>query len=120
MTTVSNMRTKKSPEQKKLDEKVKRLYNTYGITLDQWEWMSQFGCEICGRKDGRLCCDHIHIKGFKKMSPEEKRKYVRGCLCFLCNTALKGFEKTADGARNRRQLEGTYRYFETYRLKGEI
>lgn len=54
------------------------------------------------------------------MPPEEKVKYVRGILCFVCNTGLKGFEKTKDGARNRSQLNGTVEYFQKYKLKGEI
>lgn len=105
---------------KKDKEKHKRLYKTYGIGLLTWNEISKNGCEICGRKDGRLCQDHIHVAGFKKMAPEEKEKYLRGALCFMCNTALKGFEKTADGHRNRMQFEGTIRYFHKYCLKGEI
>ena len=101
------------------EQKNKRLLKTYGITLKEFQEKSKNGCEICHRKEGRLCQDHIHQKGFKKMPPEEKRKYVRGSLCFMCNTALKGFEKTIDGRRNRKQLEGTYLYFKKYRLKGE-
>jgi glutathionylspermidine synthase len=39
---------------------------------------------------------------YKSLPPEEKLKYVRGILCFYCNTALKVFERTKDGERNRR------------------
>lgn len=78
-------------------------------------------CWICHTlpPSGRLSVDHIHIKGFKKMPPDEKIMYVRGLLCFLCNTGLKGFEKTASGEKNRQRLEGTYKYFQRFRLKGE-
>jgi hypothetical protein len=100
--------------------KNKRLLKTYGISLADWIKASKDGCAICGVTTGRICQDHIHVLGFKKMSSEEKKKYLRGALCFMCNTALKGFEKTKDGLRNRRQLEGTYKYFKTYKLKGEI
>lgn len=105
-------------------QKERRLYKTYGITLNEYHemWSSQGGlCRICKSlpPSGRLCVDHIHIKGYKKMGPEEKKTYVRGLLCFLCNTGLKGFEKTADGKKNRQRLEGTYKYFQGFKLKGE-
>jgi len=110
----------KSKEEQKLQEKANRLYRTYGITIDDWNYMAEDGCWICKRKDGRLCVDHIHVRKFKQMEPEDKQKYVRGILCFMCNVGLKGFEKTVDGKRNRKQLEGTYKYFQTFKLKGEI
>ncbi len=106
-------------------EKDKRLMKTYGIS--HHEWLAIYGrqlgvCAICKTLPGtgRLCVDHIHVKGFKVMKPEEKRKYIRGLLCFMCNTGLKGFEKTADGKRNRQALEGTYTYFKQFNLKGEL
>lgn len=103
-------------------QKDKRLFATYGITyIDYCMLLASQGsvCAICKQAHPRMCVDHIHVLGFKKMLPEEKRKYVRGILCFMCNTGLKGFEKTKDGDRNRRQLEGTYKYFRKYALKGE-
>lgn len=105
---------------KKLKEKQRRIYKTYGLKWDEYQEMISRGCYICGTHEGRLCVDHVHIRGYSKMLPEERRKYVRGILCFIDNVGLKGFEKTADGVRNRKQLEGTYRYFKTYPLKGEI
>ncbi len=101
-----------------------RLWNTYGITIRHWNILfnEQAGvCFICQTmpKSGVLCVDHVHVKGFKTMHPVDKQKYVRGLLCFMCNTALKGFEKTVDGVRNRRSLQGTYEYFTKYPLKGE-
>ncbi|HEY1645047.1 MAG TPA: endonuclease domain-containing protein, partial [Candidatus Saccharimonadales bacterium] len=87
------------------------LQKKYGLTLEDYKEMlsAQDGvCYICEREPTRtLCVDHVHINGYKKMNSENKRKYVRGLLCFMCNTALKGFEKTADGIRNRKQLEGS-------------
>ena len=108
---------------KKLIEKDKRLYKTYGITLLEWEALleSQNGCcAVCKKVHPRMCVDHIHIKGFKAMLPEEKKKYIRGIACFMCNTGFKSFEKTIDGTRNRQQLEGTYEYFKKFKLKGEL
>lgn len=106
-------------------EKHNRLYKTYGITLQEWEQMMESQgrvCWICKKTPGtgRLCVDHVHILGFKKMKPEEKKRFVRGILCFMCNVSLKAFEKTKDGKRNRQQLEGTYEYFRVFPLKGEV
>jgi hypothetical protein len=70
--------------------KNKYLLQTYGITLEEWRDLSWDGCHICRIRSGRMCVDHIHVAGFKKMEPEEKKKYVRGALCFLCNTGIKG------------------------------
>lgn len=118
------MTGKLSKQEKQDQQKDKRLYKTYGITLAEWQqkFSDQGGvCWICKTmpKSQVLCLDHIHIKGFKTMGPEEKRKYCRGLLCYMCNTGLKSFEKTIDGKRNRLSLEGTYKYFQEYRLKGE-
>jgi hypothetical protein len=117
------MKPKRTPEEileKKRREKDRRLQNVYGVDLVWFLNKSKDGCEICTKKDGVLCVDHIHTKGFKTMPPEEKRKYVRGILCFLCNTALRVFERTKDGKRNRALLEGVSKYFSKYPIKGEI
>lgn len=109
-------------EKKKTKEEIKdqRLRKTYGITLEEFKEKAKGGCEVCASKEFVLCLDHIHVKGFKKMPPEEKRKYVRGVVCFLHNTGFKSFEKTADGKRNRQSLDGTVKYFNKWKLKGEI
>lgn len=106
-----------TPKEKQKDKYLQRVY---GITLKYWKILSKDGCKICGRKDGRLNVDHVHVKGFKKMSPEDKKKYVRSCLCFLCNTGIKCVEKFSDGKKNRKQLEGMVKYFSEFPLKGEI
>lgn len=112
-------------KQTKDEIKHRRLYTTYGVTLEEWNlqfYQQNQTCFICQEpmtKTGKvkiLCQDHIHQKGYKKMSPEEKKKYSRGLLCFLCNTMIK-FEKTGIG---RKQLEGMIRYFDKYPFKGEI
>ncbi len=112
---------------KKTKEELKdlRLYQTYGLRLSKWKDIleNQNGvCWICKSLpgSGRLCVDHVHVPGFKKMTPNEKVCYVRGLLCFLCNVGLKGFEKTKDPKINRQRLEGTYKYFQKFPLKGEI
>lgn len=102
--------------------KDKRLYDTYGITLGKWEqkFKEQGGvCWICQTmpKSGILCTDHRHVPKYKKLSPEEKAKEVRGLLCFSCNTGLHGLEKR----KNARFLfEQVQKYFKVFRIKGDL
>jgi hypothetical protein len=68
----------------------KATVKKYGLTINEWwEIAKRQGevCYICKRLPKRefLCVDHEHVKGFKKMSPECKRIYVRGLLCSFCN-----------------------------------
>jgi hypothetical protein len=70
-----------------------RYRTVYGISLDEYERMlaEQGGtCAICKRppKAHSLHVDHQHVRGWKAMPPEERRTYVRGLLCFACNTQL--------------------------------
>lgn len=62
----------------------------YGMTAVEWVRIvrGQGGvCPICKRfpKSGRFVTDHQHVRGWKKMRPEDRRRYVRGIVCFLCN-----------------------------------
>lgn len=63
----------------------------YGLTLEEWVhmWDTQGGvCPICLRPMTRPVVDHIHVKGWKKMPPDERKKYVRALLCWICNTRI--------------------------------
>ncbi len=62
----------------------------YGLTETEWHDLlnSQDGtCGVCRKlpKSLRLCIDHEHINGWKKLPPSERKQYVRGLLCFFCN-----------------------------------
>jgi hypothetical protein len=62
----------------------------YGLTPAEWLAIldRQGGvCGVCGKvpTNGRLCTDHEHVKGFKKMPPHERKKFVRGLIDFMCN-----------------------------------
>jgi hypothetical protein len=109
-----------SPKDKAKD---KRLYKTYGITLQDWNKMYKDQGEVCWickklPKSGILNVDHIHQKGYKKMLPEDKKKYVRGLLCFVCNTTIGKLERRKEGCAE--LLAGIVRYFKVYPIKGEI
>ncbi len=58
-------------------------------------------CFVCKQKPmkGRLCIDHEHAKGWKKMPPDERKLYVRGLLCFRCNTTFVGRGVTIERAQ---------------------
>lgn len=108
-------------KQSKDKQKNKRLYQTYGITLKDWNriYKKQNGvCWICQElpKSKILCIDHIHIKGYKKMKPEEKAKYIRGLLCFRCNTVFGRFERLINP---RWLLERVIEYFKVFPMKGD-
>ncbi len=51
-------------------------------------------CGVCGRLPAslRLNVDHEHVKGYAKLPPEQKRKHIRGLLCYVCNKffAMRG------------------------------
>ena len=44
-------------------------------------------CGVCGRvpESGRMNIDHEHVKGWTNMPAEERRKYVRGIVCWFDN-----------------------------------
>src|SRR3954468_21538370 len=75
--------------------------------LDQQGWLrilrdQGWKCPICDKPSGtgRYVVDHEHVKGFKKMLPEEKALYIRGICCWFCNHAYLGRGITIEKARN--------------------
>lgn len=85
--------------------KVPRLatLKKYGMTA--WEWVltlhGQGGvCAVCKKlpKNGRLCIDHDHVKGWKKLPAAERRKHVRGLLCYFCNRYCASRSVTVESA----------------------
>ena len=62
----------------------------YGWTLPEWLAMLDaqgWVCPLCGRfpKEGKFVTDHEHVRGWKKMPPEQRKLYVRGLTCWTCN-----------------------------------
>ena len=77
----------------------------YGLTEKDWrEILDRQGgvCAICKKepKKGRLCIDHEHAYGWKNMPDEERKKYVRGLLCWFCNHYYVGRCITIEKAKN--------------------
>jgi hypothetical protein len=68
----------------------KATLKKYG--LDEKGWLAilhaQGGvCPICEKvpDSGRMVTDHEHVRGFRKMSPEDRRRFTRGITCGHCN-----------------------------------
>ena len=81
----------------------KATVTKYGITVDEWlallhnqGWM----CPICQKHRGvKWTTDHEHVRGWSKMEPEERRRFVRGILCRHCNWKVVHSRLTAAQAR---------------------
>jgi len=67
-------------------------------------------CGACGTLPPslRLNLDHEHVRGYAKMSDENKRKYHRGLLCMMCNRY-----RLARGATFQ-NLQGAANYLRAY------
>lgn len=60
----------------------------YGMTLRDWKQLAvaqDWRCAVCRRQPKRLVIDHAHVPGFKHMTPEERKRHVRGLCCDSCN-----------------------------------
>ena len=62
----------------------------YGLSAEEWQVLydiQEGKCAICGKapSTGRLNIDHNHVLGWKKLDPSERKKYIRGLLCYVCN-----------------------------------
>lgn len=60
----------------------------YGITIEDWIEMYNLNgglCPICERPLTQPVVDHLHIRNWKKMKPEKRKRYVRGVPCNYCN-----------------------------------
>lgn len=88
-----------------LNAPTKTTLKRYGLTLEAWQTMVDgqgHVCAVCKQfpTKKRLCIDHEHVKGWKKMPPSERVKYVRGALCYRCNTTFVGRGITVERSRS--------------------
>lgn len=65
----------------------------YGLTEAEWkaELDAQGGvCAICGSvpPSGILHIDHDHVRGFKTMQPWQRKKFIRGLICWFDNSVM--------------------------------
>lgn len=82
----------------------KATLKKYGLTPEDWKHLyeEQNGlCPICEKAlDTRVCVDHYHARGYKKMPPEQRKLYVRGLTHWWCNKTFLGRGITVQRARN--------------------
>ncbi len=65
----------------------------YGLSLEDWQaYADRQGrvCAVCRKlpASGRLCIDHEHVRGWKKMPLDERKTFVRGLVCHQDNHAF--------------------------------
>lgn len=78
----------------------------YGLTLEDWMTLyerQEHRCPICGRlfdETVKPCIDHLHVPRWKKLKPEERKKYVRGLLCIYDNQRILPKGMTLQKAMN--------------------
>ena len=90
----------RQPSQNTLDK--------YGLTLQEWMdiWERQGKkCPICEKEPKTLSptefmIDHKHVRKWKTMKPEDRKKYVRGILCQWCNRSYLAKAMTSKKAAN--------------------
>ena len=68
----------------------RRIWSLYGLTAEDVarRWNAQGGrCPLCGvRLEEKVwVIDHLHIKGFRKLAPEQRTRLFRGLLDSWCN-----------------------------------
>lgn len=90
----------------------------YGLSLKDWRELvkAQGGrCGGCGRTppSGRLNIDHEHIRGWKRLRPDDRKRYVRGLVDFQCNAHWLSRGATPE------VLRGCADYLERYRVRFE-
>jgi len=87
-----------------------RTLATYGLTQDDWIGLLKaqgWVCPICQQgndrpKTGKQALwntDHEHVPGWAKMPPEERKRYVRGVLCYYCNHRRVNSRMASDEAQ---------------------
>jgi hypothetical protein len=94
----------------------KATLSKYGLSVEAWQAMldAQGGaCGACGRvpPSRRLNIDHQHVRGWKTMDPVIRVTYVRGLLCYTCNS-----QRLARGATVA-NLRGAADYLERYQTR---
>lgn len=70
--------------QQRLNQRKADAKRKYGLSLEEAEYLRQQPCEICSKKEKKMCIDHIIPRTY------------RGVLCQQCNTRLGWFEKHSE------------------------
>lgn len=89
---------------------------TYGLTRDEWVQMlgdQGYRCAVCWKTPvcedkrcktaephGHLHTHHQHVAKWKKMKPEDRKKYVVALVCQFCNRFVLARTLTLLKAKN--------------------
>ena len=86
--------------------------------LSRYDWIvimnrQNWVCAICHQKPGkgRLAIDHEHVKGWKKMKPDQRKLYVRGLCCWFDNHYRLARGATVENLRSAAD------YLESYEIR---
>jgi Recombination endonuclease VII len=68
------------------EAKFRRLLESYGLTVEEFDRLSEQGCVVCGFPHGGLTKDGLEKR--LHIDHDHKTGDFRGLLCTRCNTAL--------------------------------
>ena len=73
----------------------------YGLTAEAWLLLAGDQCFICEQSWDTVdpVVDHKHVAGWRKLPPEERKKWVRGVISRNCNFKFVPRGMTARRAR---------------------
>jgi hypothetical protein len=79
-----------------------RTLYRYGITVNDWIRLLKnqgWVCPICLKGERKWNTDHDHVPQWKDMPDEERKRYVRGVLCWSCNHRRVNSRMSAEEAQ---------------------
>ena len=65
-----------------------RTLDIYGLSANDWIRLLKaqgWACAICEKEQATWNTDHDHVPGWKRMKPADRKRHVRGVLCWFCN-----------------------------------
>lgn len=77
----------------------------YGLTLDDWRAIADRQGRVCAiclgvPASGRLHIEHEHVRGWRHMAPDQRKRFVRGLACWRCNSSFLARGITVERAMN--------------------
>ncbi len=79
-----------------------RTLDIYGLSANDWIRLIKnqgWVCAVCEKQQATWNTDHDHVPGWKKLPPSERKKHVRGVLCWYCNHKVVGHARSSELAQ---------------------
>ena len=114
MARLSNAALLAEAERREVDPPQQPTLDKYGLTVIDWlRLLADQGwvCPICERGNRRWNTDHEHVAGWAKLPPEERKRYVRGVLCWSCN------HRVVSNHRDSAQVQRVANYLKAYEAR---